>query len=75
MDKDEQGSVQERINNKGPLLVERPVAKEQKVEVQSLETYDKVLFNPRGAIPVDFQGDNRLFVVEVANVVAVFRRA
>jgi len=51
------------------------MAEEQKIEVQSLETYDKVLFNPRGAIPVDFQGDNRLFVVEVANVVAVFRRA
>ena len=40
-----------------------------------LRKYDKVLFNPRGAIPVDFEGDNRLFVVEVANVVAVFRKA
>ena len=36
--------------------------------------YDKVLFNPKGAIPVDFEGDNRLFVVEVENVVAVFRK-
>ncbi len=37
--------------------------------------YDKVLFHPCGAIPVDFEGDNRLCVVEVANVVAVFRNA
>ena len=27
------------------------------------------------AIPVDFEGDNRLFVVPVANIVAVFRKA
>jgi chaperonin GroES len=39
-----------------------------------LQKYDKVLFNPKGAIPVDFEGDNRLFVVEVENVVAVFRK-
>ncbi|MEM1446444.1 MAG: co-chaperone GroES [Planctomycetota bacterium] len=40
-----------------------------------LKQYDKVLFNPKGAIPVDFEGDNRLFVVPVENVVAVFRKA
>ena len=40
-----------------------------------LKQYDKVLFNPKGAIPVDFEGDNRLFVVEVENIVAVFRKA
>jgi chaperonin GroES len=39
-----------------------------------LQQYDKVLFNPKGAIPVDFEGDNRLFVIELENVVAVFRR-
>ncbi|HEX42526.1 MAG TPA: co-chaperone GroES [Phycisphaerales bacterium] len=39
-----------------------------------LRQYDKVLFNPKGAIPVDFEGDNRLFVVDVENVVAVFRK-
>ena len=37
--------------------------------------YDKVLFNPKNAIPVDFEGDNRLFVVDVENVVAVFRKS
>ncbi|BAM03801.1 co-chaperone GroES [Phycisphaera mikurensis] len=38
-----------------------------------LKQYDRVLFNPKGAIPVEFEGDNRLFVVPVENVVAVFR--
>jgi chaperonin GroES len=36
--------------------------------------YDRVLFNPKHAIPVDFEGDNRLFVVPVEDIVAVFRR-
>ena len=40
-----------------------------------LKKYDKVLFNPKGAIPVDFESDNRLFVVEVENIVAVFRKS
>jgi chaperonin GroES len=39
-----------------------------------IRRYDRVLFNPRHAIPVDFEGDNRLFVVPVEDVVAVFRR-
>ena len=38
-----------------------------------LKQYDRVLFNPKGAIPVEFDGDNRLFVVPVENVVAVLR--
>ena len=39
-----------------------------------LRAYDRVLFNPKRAIPVDFEGDNRLFVIPVEDVVAVFRR-
>lgn len=39
-----------------------------------LRKYDKVLFHPRNAIPVDFEGNNLLFVVPVEDVVAVFRR-
>ena len=38
-----------------------------------IEQYDRVLFNPKHAIPVDFEGDNRLFVIPVEDVVAVFR--
>ncbi|WP_237225598.1 co-chaperone GroES [Rubinisphaera sp. JC750] len=36
--------------------------------------YDKVLFHPKNAIPVDFESDNLLFVVPIDDVVAVFRR-
>ena len=39
-----------------------------------IQQYDKVLFNTKDAIPVDFEGDNRLFVVPVENIVAVFRK-
>lgn len=39
-----------------------------------LKQYDRVLFNPKQAIPVEFEGDNRLFVIPVEDVVAVFRR-
>lgn len=39
-----------------------------------LRKYDKVLFHPKLAIPVDFEPDNLLFVVPVEDVVAVFRR-
>lgn len=37
--------------------------------------YDKVLFHPKNAIPVDFESDNLLYVVPIEDVVAVFRRA
>ncbi len=39
-----------------------------------IRQYDRVLFHPKDAIPVDFEGDNKLFVVPVENVVAVFRK-
>ena len=39
-----------------------------------IKQYDRVLFNPKDAIPVDFEGDNRLFVVPIENIVAVFRK-
>ena len=39
-----------------------------------LRQYDKILFHPKDAIPVDLEHDNQLFVVPVEDVVAVFRR-
>ena len=36
---------------------------------------DKVLFDPREAIPVEFESDNRLFVVPLDKVLAIFRKA
>ena len=40
-----------------------------------IRKYDKVLFHPKHAIPVDFEADNLLYVVPVEDVVAVFRRS
>lgn len=40
-----------------------------------IRKYDKVLFHPKSAIPVDLEPDNLLFVVPAEDVVAVFRRA
>jgi chaperonin GroES len=39
-----------------------------------VQQYDKVLFNPKQGIPVDFEGDNQLYVVPIEDVVAVFRK-
>jgi chaperonin GroES len=60
-----------------PTLTGRVVAVSRQVERDEdypVRQYDKVLFNPRHAVPVDFEGDNRLFVVPIEDVVAVFRR-
>jgi chaperonin GroES len=43
-------------------------------EDMPLRQYDKILFHPKNAIPVDFEQDNQLWVVPVEDVVAVFRR-
>lgn len=61
-----------------PTLTGRVVAISAKVDRDSdypIEKYDRVLFNPKHAIPVEFEGDNRLFVIPVEDVVAVFRKA
>jgi chaperonin GroES len=39
-----------------------------------IRKYDKVLFHPKNAIPVDLEANNILFVVPIEDVVAVFRR-
>jgi chaperonin GroES len=39
-----------------------------------VKKYDKVLFHPKNAIPVDFEPDNLLYVVPIEDVVAVFRK-
>lgn len=60
-----------------PTLTGRIVAVSAEIEHDEdypIHQYDRVLFSPKEAIPVDFEGDNRLFVVPVENVVAVFRK-
>lgn len=61
-----------------PTITGRVV--EVSVEVENddefpVSKYDKVLFHPKNAIPVDLEPNNVLFVVPVDDVVAVFRRA
>ena len=41
----------------------------------TIRQYDKVLFDPREAIPVELEHDNRLFVVHIDRVLAIFRRS
>ena len=40
-----------------------------------IRQYDRVLFNPKSAIPVEFDADNYLYVVPIEDVVAVFRKS
>lgn len=61
-----------------PTLTGRIVTLSAEVENDTnypIKQYDRVLFNPKGAIPIDFESDNRLFVIPVENVVAVLRNA
>ena len=76
--KQTKGGIQLPDNIEIPTITGRIVSVSAEVEMSSevpLKQYDKVLFNPKNAIPVDFEGSNRLFVVEVENVVAVFRKS
>jgi chaperonin GroES len=60
-----------------PTITGRIVAISTQVandEDMPLRQYDKILFHPKNAIPVDFEQDNQLWVVPVEDVVAVFRR-
>ncbi|MBU0718791.1 MAG: co-chaperone GroES [Planctomycetes bacterium] len=61
-----------------PTITGRIVAVSTQVENDDdfpLRQYDRVLFNPKHAIPVEFDADNYLYVVPVEDVVAVFRKA
>jgi len=75
--KETKGGIRLPDNIEIPTITGRVVAVSAEIEsdpVVPLKRYDKVLFNPKNAIPVDFEGDNRLFVIDLENVVAVFRR-
>lgn len=60
-----------------PTITGRVVAISAQVDSDPdypIRNYDRILFNPKHAIPVDFEGDNRLFVIPVEDIVAVFRK-
>lgn len=72
------GGIQLPDNIEIPTITGRIVAVSAQVEHDDdfpIKQYDKVLFNPKHMIPVDFEGDNQLFVVPVEDVVAVFRKS
>src|ERR1051325_6815912 len=61
-----------------PVITGRVIAISQAIEndeAQKLRQYDKVLFDPREAIPVELEHDNRLFVVHLDRVLAIFHRS
>ncbi len=60
-----------------PTITGRVVAVSAQIENDSdypIRQYDKILFNPKHAVPVDFEADNQLFVVPIDDIVAVFRK-
>lgn len=71
------GGIELPGNIEIPTITGRVVAVSAQVERDEdypIAQYDRVLFNPKSAVPVDFEGDNRLFVVPLEDIVAVFRR-
>ena len=61
-----------------PVITGRVIAISKAIENdedQTIRQYDKVLFDPREAIPVELDHDNRLFVVSIDRVLAIFRRS
>jgi len=60
-----------------PTITGRIVAVSALVENDDdfpIRQYDRILFNPKQAIPVEFDADNYLFVVPIEDIVAVFRK-
>lgn len=61
-----------------PVITGRVIAISKAIENdedQTIRQYDKVLFDPREAIPVELEHDNRLYVVSLDRVLAIFRRS
>ena len=61
-----------------PVITGRVIAVGKAIENdddQTIRNYDKVLFDPREAIPVELEHDNRLFVVHIDRVLAIFRKS
>lgn len=60
-----------------PVITGRIVAISAQVENDPdypLQKYDKVILDPRNVVPVDFEQDNKLFVIPIDDIVAVYRR-
>jgi chaperonin GroES len=61
-----------------PVITGRVIAVSKAIENdedEAIRQYDKVLFDPREAIPVELEHDNKMFVVHIDRVLAIFRRS
>src|SRR4051812_15510234 len=61
-----------------PVITGRVIAVSKQIENdddQTIRQYVKVLFDPREAIPVELEHDNKMFVVHIDRVLAIFRRS
>ncbi len=61
-----------------PVITGRVIAISKQIENDedlTIRQYDKVLFDPREAIPVELEHDNKLYVVHIDRVLAIFRRS
>jgi len=61
-----------------PVITGRVITVSKQIENdedQTIRQYDKVLFDPREAIPVELEHDNKLFVVALERVLAIFRKS
>ena len=59
-----------------PVITARVVEIAADIEndpLNQLKKYDKILVNPSRSIPVDFE-DNKLFIVPIEDVVALFKK-
>src|SRR5690349_1983764 len=64
--------------HESPVITGRVIAVSKAIENdedQTIRQYDKVLFDAREAMPVELEHDNRLFVVSIERVLAIFRRS
>ena len=74
--KETKGGIALPDNIEIPTITGRVVSVSQQVagdDDYPIRQYDKVLFNPKNSVPVDFEPGNALYVVPVEDVVAVFR--
>jgi chaperonin GroES len=75
--KETKGGIALPDNLEIPTITGRVVAVSVQIsnsEDFPIRQYDRVLFNPKHSVPVDFEPGNQLFVTPIDDVVAVFRQ-
>lgn len=72
------GGIQLPDSMEIPTITGRVVSISAQIERDEdfpIKQYDRVLFNPKQAIPVEFEPGNCLYVVPIDDVVAIFRKS